>query len=287
MTTSFDRPLAIVAGGGSVPLHVAEAAIRDGRKVLVIGIEGEADQAIVDFPHEWFHWGQIGRLESLLADHGTRDVVLVGGVKTRPDFKRLKLDFRAVRILPEILSIVAKGDNTVLTGAIKFLERRGYSIVGAHEIAADLVAEVGTLTERQPRAAEMDDVGTAIAAARSIGLIDAGQAAAVVKGRVVALEAAEGTDAMIARVGDLRQRGRLKWSGRVGVLAKSSKPQQDLRVDMPTIGPQTITGVDLAGLAGIAIEAGKVMIIDRAETLALAKAAGIFIYAVEVPEAAK
>lgn len=287
MTTSFDRPLAIIAGGGSVPLHVAKVAICGGRKVLVIGIEGEADPAIADFPHDWFHWGQIGRLESLLADHGTRDVVLVGGVKARPDFKRLKLDFRAVRILPEILAIVAKGDNTVLTGAIKFLERRGYSIVGAHEIADDLVAEVGTLTEKQPRSGELDDAGTAILAARSIGFIDAGQAAVVVKGRVVALEAAEGTDAMLSRVGELRQSGRLKWSGRAGVLAKSAKPQQDLRVDMPTIGPKTITAVDLAGLAGIAIEAGRVMIVDRAETLARAKAAGIFIYAVETPEAAE
>lgn len=286
MQASSDRPLAIIAGGGSVPLHVAAAGLADGRKVLLVGIEGEADQRIADYPHAWFNWGQFGRLERLLAEHGTRDVVLVGGVRARPDFKRLKLDFGTVRVLPEVLTIIANGDNTVLTGIIRIFEARGYSVVGAHEVAADLVAGPGAVVGKTPRSGNLDDVRVAIAAARGIGVLDAGQAAVAVGGRVVALEAAEGTDAMLGRVASLREIGRIKWSGRAGVLAKCAKPQQDLRVDMPAIGPDTVAGAAAAGLAGIAIEAGQVMIVDRAETLRQAKELGLFIFAVDGKAAA-
>lgn len=280
-SSSSDRPLAVIAGGGSVPLHVARTALAAGRRVLVIGIAGEADQQISQYPHDWFQWGQLGHLEKLLGSQGESDVVLVGGVKVRPDFKSLKLDFGTVRVLPRILSFMASGDNTVLTGAIKLVESWGHTVVGAHEVATDLVADEGPLTDKKPRGNEITDVAVAFAAARAIGLIDAGQAAVAVNGRVVALEAAEGTDGVLDRIGELRERGRLKWSGRAGVLAKCPKPQQDLRVDMPTIGPETVAGVDSAGLAGIAIEAGRVMIVDRAETQKRANAAGIFVVAVD------
>lgn len=282
MTTPSDRPLAIIAGGGSVPLHVARAAVRDGRRVMIIGIEGEADQKISQFPHGWFQWGQLGHLEKLLAGHGKGDVVLIGGVKSRPDFRRLKLDFGTVRMLPKLVSLMAHGDNTVLNGAIGLVESWGHTVVGAHEVARDLVATAGALTRKSASTADLDDVKIAIAAARSIGQIDAGQAAVVVNGRIVALEAAEGTDGVLARIVSLRADGRLRWSGRAGVLAKCAKPQQDLRVDMPTIGPSTMAGVDAAGLAGVAVEAGRVMIVDREETLRRAEAAGVFVFAVDV-----
>jgi DUF1009 family protein len=282
VATPSNRPLAIIAGGGSVPVHVARAAIQDGRRVMVVGIEGEADETISEFPHDWFQWGQLGHLEKILSSHGKGDVVLIGGVKTRPDFKRLKLDFGAVRMLPTLVSLMANGDNTVLTGAIRLVESWGHTVVGAHEIAGDLVATAGALTDKPPRSDDLDDANRAMAAARAIGAIDAGQAAVAVDGRIVALEAAEGTDGVLARIVALRQGGRLKWRGRAGVLAKCPKPQQDLRVDMPTIGPSTVAGVDAAGLAGIAIEAGHVMIVEREETLRRAEATGVFIFAMKV-----
>lgn len=282
MATPSDRPLAIIAGGGSVPAHVARAAIRDGRRVMVVGIEGEADDTIAEFPHDWFQWGQLGHLEKILSNHGKGDVVLIGGVKTRPDFKRLKLDLGAVRMLPTLVSLMANGDNTVLIGAIRLVESWGHTVVGAHEIADDLVATAGALTDKHPRSDDMTDANRAMGAARAIGAIDAGQAAVAVNGRIVALEAAEGTDGVLARIAALRQSGRLKWRGRAGVLAKCPKPQQDLRVDMPTIGPSTVAGVGAAGLAGIAIEAGHVMLVEREETLHRAQATGVFIFAVEV-----
>jgi DUF1009 family protein len=249
---------------------------------MVVGIEGEAGEAISEFPHDWFQWGELGHLEKILSGHGKGDVVLIGGVKTRPDFKQLKLDFGTVRMLPMLVSLMASGDNTVLTGAIRVVESWGHKVVGAHEIAGDLVATAGALTDKRPRSDDLKDARRAMAAARAIGAIDAGQAAVAVNGRIVALEAAEGTDGVLARIAALRQSGRLKWSGRAGVLAKCPKPQQDLRVDMPTIGPSTVAGVDAAGLAGIAIEAGHVMLVEREEILRQAEAAGVFVFAVDI-----
>lgn len=252
---------------------------------MVFGIDGEADREISEFPHEWFQWGQLGSLEKQLASHGKGDVVLIGGVRTRPDFRQLKLDLRTVKLLPTLVSLMANGDNTVLTGAIGLVESWGYTVVGAHEIARDLVATAGALTAKTPRAGDLNDAEIALAAARSIGELDAGQAAVAANGRVVALEAAEGTDGVLSRVASLRADGRLRWRGRVGVLAKCAKPQQDLRVDMPAIGPSTVAAAGAAGLAGIAIEAGRVMIVDREETLRLADADRLFIYAVEGSDA--
>jgi DUF1009 family protein len=126
--------------------------------------------------------------------------------------------------------------------------------------------------------ADTRDAGQAMEAARAIGLLDIGQAAVAVGHRVVALEAAEGTDAMLGRIADMRAEGRLRWSGRRGVLVKRAKPQQDLRVDMPAIGPKTVEAVVRASLAGIVIEAGRVMIAERADTVAIAERTGTFIY---------
>jgi UDP-2,3-diacylglucosamine hydrolase len=284
MNASSDQPLAIIAGGGSVPLHVATSAAAAGRKVLILGIEGEADQGIAAFPHEWFAWGQIGRLERLLAGHGTREIVMVGGVKTRPDFKRLKVDFGTMRALPEIMALMTHGDNSLLTGVIKMLERRGYSVVGAHEVATDLVASRGIVGAKEPGPDDLSDAEIAMAAAREIGLLDAGQAAVVSEGKALALEGADGTDAMLERVAAQRRDEPASGRPRAGVLAKCAKPQQDLRVDMPTIGPATVVGAEAAGLAGIAIEAGRVMIVDRAETRRRADAAGLFILAANPEE---
>lgn len=270
-------PLTIIAGGGAVPVHVAEAAAAAGRPVMIIGLTGEADERIARFRHEWLKWGEIGRLESLMAAHGAKDVVLIGAVRSRPDFSNIKLDFGAVRILPEVLSLLANGDSDLLSGVIRIFDQRGYRIIGAHEVAPDLVAAAGPLGRRTPDKAGLRDAERAMRAARAIGLVDAGQAAVAVNGRVVALEAAEGTDAMIERVAELRARGRIKWSGRAGVLAKCAKPQQDLRVDMPAIGPKTAEAAIAAGLGGIAIEPGRVMIVERAELVRRADIEGLFV----------
>jgi DUF1009 family protein len=274
-------PLVILAAGGAVPYEVARAATAAGRKVLVIALQGESDPRLSAFPLASVKWGQIGHVQSLIERHGGRDIVLIGAVTRRPDFSAMGVDFGTLRLLPRILKSMVGGDDTVLGNLVKYLEESGQRVVGAHEVAPDLVAMPGPIAGPTVSASALADARVAMDAARAIGELDIGQAAVAVDLRVIALEAAEGTDAMLGRIESLRTQGRARWSGRAGVLAKRSKPQQDLRVDMPAIGPRTVEAVAKAGLAGIVIEPGRVMIAERPETVALAQRTGTFIYADE------
>jgi DUF1009 family protein len=274
------EPLAIIAAGGNVPFEVATAAAAQGRPILIIGLDGVADERLRSFPFEALKWGQMGRLEQLLAANGTRDIVLIGAVDRRPDFTSIGLDFGTLKYLPRLIKAMAAGDDSVLGSFVKALEEKGYRVVGAHEVAPALIAGAGLVAGPSPSQSDREDAALALVAARAIGALDIGQGAVAVGGRVVALEAAEGTDAMLERVVALRDIGRVKWKGRAGALAKRSKPQQDIRVDMPAVGPHTVERVARAGLAGIAIEPGRVLIAERAETLRLATETGTFIYAV-------
>lgn len=284
---SHSAPLSIIAGGGEVPLIVARAARAAGRPVQIIGIDGEAGAGIAEFPHHWQKWGQLGSVLDLLSAHGNQ-VVIVGSVSGRPDFRNIGLDMSTVKLLPEILSVMAGGgDDSILSGAVKILEKRGFRVLGAHEIATDLVAGVGCLTRKRSSDIDHTDAVAAAEAAHAIGRLDAGQAAVAIGGHIVALEGSEGTDAMLARVKQLRESKRIGWRGRAGVLAKFSKPQQDLRVDMPAIGPRTVDAVAEAGLAGIFVEAGRVMLVQRPEIIARADEAGIFVVAGAAPTETK
>lgn len=281
--TGTGEPLVILAAGGRVPIEVAAAAHAAGRDVLVVGLEGEVDEGIRAFRHEIAKWGQIGRIEALIQAHRARELVLIGTVTRRPDFGQMAVDFGTLRYLPKLIKSMFGGDDTVLATFARHIEERGYRIVGAHEVAPALVAQPGAVAGEAPRGEVLADAVLALKAARAIGGLDAGQAAVALRGRIAALEAAEGTDAMIARVASLHTDGRLKWSGRAGVVGKCAKPQQDLRLDMPAIGPRTIEAVAAAGLAGIAIEARRVMIVERAATIAAAARTGTFIFATDVP----
>lgn len=272
-------PLVIVAAGGSLPFEVADAATKAGRRILVVALEGDVDPRLSQFPMQRVKWGQVGRIESLIAEIGARELVFIGAVDKRPDFSSIGVDLGTLKLMPFILRSLVGGDDTVLSNLVSFFEQRGVRVVGAHEVAPSLVAVAGQVAGPRINSAAMAEVRVAMEAARAIGALDIGQAAVALGSRVVALEAAEGTDAMIERVAGLKQSGRVKWSGRAGVLAKRSKPQQDLRMDMPAIGPRTVAAVARAGLAGIVIEAGRVLIADRAATVAEAERTGTFIFA--------
>lgn len=273
------RPtLGVIAGGGAVPLVVAAAARDAGRPVCVFAIVGEADRAVEAFAHHWVRWGEIGRLFDLLVREKVSDVVICGAVN-RPDFTAIRVDLGAMLSLPKILSLMVGGDDTVLKNVVRFFEDRNYRVLGAHEIAPSLVATAGVLGRHKPDTAAMLDIARGYEAAGLLGALDIGQAVVAVGGRVVGVEGIEGTDELIARIADLRKRGRLKGAAREGVLVKAAKPQQDLRVDMPTIGPRTVDAAAAAGLAGIAVEAGRVMIVDRAATVAAADKAKLFLAA--------
>lgn len=273
------RPtLGIVAGGGAVPLTVAAAAAAEGRPVCVFAIVGEADKRIEGFPHHWVRWGEIGRLFDLLVREKVGDIVIAGSV-SRPDFTSIRVDLGAVLSLPKILSLMVGGDDTVLKNVVRFFEDRNYRVIGAHEVAPDLVSAAGVLGRFRPDDDARLDMERGFEAARVLGLLDIGQAVIAIGGRVVGVEGVEGTDELIARIAELKRRGRIKGGGRQGVLVKAAKPQQDLRVDMPTIGPRTIETAAAAGLAGVAVEAGRVMIVDRAATIAAADKVKLFLAA--------
>lgn len=294
MTSASQRPdaakpaapvgaLAILAGEGALPVQVAAAAAAQGRKVLVVALEGPFDERLRAFDLEVVKWGQIGLLQDLCKRRGVTEIALAGSVTKRPDFRSIRLDMGAVRLLPRLLKGVVGGDDSALGFVAKLIEEMGYRVVGPYEVAPDLVAEGGAVAGPPMPNDLAEDVVCAMRAAKAIGALDAGQAAVSVSGRIAALEAAEGTDAMIHRVGALHADGRVKWRGRGGVLAKCAKPQQDLRLDMPAIGALTVEAVARAELAGIAIEAGRVMIVDRAETAAAAERTGTFVVAVDGP----
>ena len=275
-----DQPLAILAGGGALPLEVAEAARASGRRVVVVGIRGEADPVIEALGAQWVEWGQVGRLLDLLAAEQCRDLLLVGGVVRRPDFRSVASDFGTVRRLPKILAALSGGDDGLLRRVIGLLESEGLRVLSVLDVAPALVLATGAIGRRSPDAAHRADIGRGLSLLAALGPFDVGQAAIVAGGRIVAIEGAEGTDALIDRYRSVRNAGRVARDAH-GVLVKASKPQQDRRVDLPVIGPETVRRAADAGLAGIAAESGRVLVVRRQETRAAADAVGIFVVGVE------
>jgi DUF1009 family protein len=271
-----EGPLAIIAGGGTLPCTLADAALAQGRAVHILGIRGEADESIARFPHTWLKWGEIGKLLTTLEDKGCRDLVIIGAVK-RPDLANVRFDFGAIKNLPFLLGLGVGGDDHVLSSVVRFLEGKGYRVYGAGEIAPELLAVEGTLGAKAPSQDDRDDIEAGFRLVSALGRFDVGQAAVVVKGRVLAVEAAEGTDAMLARCAELRKGSGGRRRGLGGVLIKAPKPGQEERVDLPAIGPDTVKRAAKAGLAGIAIAAGRVLIADRAATIAAADEHGLFL----------
>ena len=269
-------PLAIVCGGGRFPLEVARAAADAGRPPFLVGLIGAADPAIENFPHVWLSVGQIGKLFSELRAHKIAEVALIGAL-TRPEFSELRFDWGAIKRAPELAIAFRGGDNQLLAGVASIFEREGLRVVGVHEIAPALLAPIGPIGRRAPAAAAEADIRAGAALLAALSPFDAGQGAVVADGRVVAIEAAEGTDAMLARVAQLRETRRLRFSGPAGVFVKAPKRGQDLRFDMPAIGPQTVAAAAKAQLQGVAVAAGAALIADRDEVARAADAASLFV----------
>jgi DUF1009 family protein len=255
---------------------VADAAAARGLPLHIVGISGEASRAIELYPHTWVKWGEVGKLFTALDKHGCRDLVIIGAV-TRPDLAHVKFDFGAIRNLPFLVSLGMGGDDHVLSGIVRFLEGKGYRVHGADDVAPELSAAEGVLGKLAPSADDRADVALGFEVVRALGALDVGQAAVVAKGYVVAVEAAEGTDAMLERCAELRRTGRARGRGLAGVLVKAPKPGQEERVDLPTIGPETVGRAAAARLAGIAIAAGQVLMVERAATIEAADLHGLFL----------
>ena len=273
--------LAIIAGSGSLPLYVAIAARSAGEDPLIIRLKDEADLDWSQFESASISVGDVKGLGLLLSHHGIDRVGLSGGVARRPEWREIRPNLTMIAKMPSIIrTLLSGGDDTVLQMVIGLIEAQGVRVIGAHEIAPRLLATTGPLGKIKPTDDDRKDIVKAARAALALGVLDVGQGAVSVSGRIVALEGVEGTDGMLERVADLRTAGRISQR-RKGVLVKLCKPQQDIRADLPTIGPSTVENASMAGLAGIAVEAGRAFILDREAMLKAADEAGLFVCGID------
>jgi len=264
-------PLGIIAGGGPLPARVAAAATAANRPVYLVALDGYADTSLIaQYPHAPARLGAAGQILRLLRDAQCQDIVLVGPVK-RPSLLHLRPDAEGARLLARIGRAAFAGDDGFLAAIVKILGEEGFRVVGAHEILTEALGPKGLLTRAHPDATALEDIARAIPVLRALGAVDVGQGCVVQQGIVLAVEAIEGTDAMLARAAALAR------PGPGGVLVKMVKPGQDRRADLPTIGPRTIDAAYAAGLRGVAFEAGGTLFTDRAACIEQADQAGLFL----------
>jgi DUF1009 family protein len=261
----------ILAGGGPLPGQVAHAALAAGKQVFLVGLAGFAEAKILaPFPHAMVRLGAAGKILELLRGHGCRDLVLVGPVR-RPSLLDLRPDAVGTKILARIGRAAFAGDDGLLAAVIRVLSDEGFSVLGAHEIVREVLAPAGLLGRVAPDGLMMADISRGVAVVRALGGVDVGQACVVQQGIVLAVEAIEGTDAMLARSAPLAR------PGPGGVLVKLVKPGQDRRTDLPTIGPATVREAARAGLVGIAFEANGTILTERQAMIETADNAGLFL----------
>jgi UDP-2,3-diacylglucosamine hydrolase len=276
-TSAGEGPLAIICGGGALPLAVADAVMRRGRRVVLFPVRGWVDpRAVERYPHHFITIGQLGRFIRLAADAGCRDIVMIGRVQ-RPALRHIRLDWQTIRELPRITAMFRGGDDHLLSGLGRLVEDHGFRLLGAHEVAPDVLMPQGPIGRRMPSERDRADIVRGLAILAAMGPFDIGQAVVVADNYVLAVEAVEGTDGMLARIAELRGEGRIGKPIGTGVLVKAPKPAQDRRLDLPTIGPQTVASVARAGLAGIAVVSGAAVIAEAAKVAAAADTAGIFV----------
>lgn len=267
--------LGVIAGGGDLPKHVINAAKSDGHDVTTITLKGFADT--FDLKGR-VHAGvaEYGKMVKALKNAKCTHVCFVG-IVTRPDFKTLKPDLRAMRHMPGAIKAAKKGDDALMRYLLSLFEKEGFEIVAPQDVCTSLLLPEGTLGAVNINTSHSEDIRKACEIASKIGALDIGQGAIVARGVVLAVEAQEGTDRMLDRINDLPKNIRGTIENREGVLAKMLKPGQEARVDLPTIGPVTVQKAAEAGLAGIVAEGGRAFVIDREKVIELADASGLFV----------
>lgn len=274
--------LGLIAGGGGLPVSLADHCVAEGRPFFVIRLRGFADQAMMAYPGAEAGIAELGRVFEHLKREGCTAICMAGLVK-RPDFAALKPDLRGLRMLPGAIAAATKGDDALLRFILGEFEREGFAIEGADVVARDLPLGEGPLGRHAPAEAHRADIALAVRVAEAMGALDIGQAAVVAGGIVLAVEAQEGTDHMLARTAELPPAIRGTDEGRLGVLIKWPKPIQDRRIDLPVVGVKTIEGAAACGLAGVVVQAGAALVIDRTAVIASADRLGLFVVGLPKP----
>jgi UDP-2,3-diacylglucosamine hydrolase len=265
--------LGIIAGAGGLPRRIVESCHASGRDVFILALQGAAEPATVaGVPHAWCRMGAAAKGLGLLRDNGVTDLVLAGSIR-RPTLAAIRPDWRAAKFFAKV-GYRLLGDDGLLSAVVKELEIEGFRLVGAHELLDATAVPEGPVGRLRPDADADADIKRGIELARAIGVLDVGQAVVVQQGLVLGVEAIEGTDALLRRCAGLKR------EGVGGVLVKLAKPQQESRIDRPTIGARTVATAAEAGLRGIAVEAGATLMLDREAVIRTADEAGLFVVGV-------
>ena len=272
--------LGIVAGRGALPRLIAEDCARRGRPYRVVVLEGVDLDWLDGHPALAAAFERPGRLFAALRAAGCGAVTFAGGI-VRPRLRPLRFDMKMWRLAPGLLGAVRGGDDATLRAVAAMFEAAGFRVEAAQTLLPELPAAAGVHSRALPSDRDRADAARAAAIVAALGAADVGQAAVVAQGVCLGLESIQGTDALLDFVARTGAAFRADPDGAKGVLFKGPKPGQDRRVDLPAIGPDTLRAAAAAGLAGVVVEAGGVMILDHAATVAAADEAGLFLWARE------
>jgi DUF1009 family protein len=269
-------PVGIIAGRGTLPVEIAEGARRGGRRVVCVNV-AEADPRLGDVADECaaVPLGHLGAVVERFRSRGVREIVLAGKVDKLAAAGAVSLDALGMAVAGRLTDF---GDASILAALVGALEASGFVVAPQTRYAPHLVAAPGILGRRTPAADEQADIAFGARVARAAAALDIGQAVAVRRGMVLAVEAVEGTDAMIARAG-AHTRG--------AVVVKVGRPRQDPRYDLPAVGPATVAALAAAGAAVLAVEAERTLLLERGRLIGEADAAGIAVVAVPAPAEAE
>lgn len=263
--------IGIIAGGGHLPFLLRDACIQKQQPYFILALQDQADPALCEgHPHAWIRLGAVGTGLKALHDANATAVVLGGAVK-RPSWCALRPDKTALKWLAK-MGQKSFGDDGILSGIVRGFEKEGFKVIHVHDVLPGTIVKPGVLGVHLPTSLEQQDIERGIKVAKQLGILDIGQAVVVEEGIILAVEAIEGTQAMLERCYPLKR------TAKGGVLVKACKPQQEKRVDLPSIGPDTITQAAACGLRGIAVEAYDSLILHMEETIKKANDMGLFVY---------
>ncbi|MGV7216678.1 LpxI family protein [Bradyrhizobium sp. UFLA05-112] len=273
----ISSPVGVIAGGGAMPFAVAESLAARGIAPVLFPLRGACDPVQVEkFRHRWISVGQLGRAMRLFREEGCRDLIFIGTLM-RPSLSEVRFDLKTLRLLGHVVRAFRGGDDHLLSGVGRMLEQDGFRMVGIKDVAPDLLMPEGCITRAWPADNARSDIERGRAVLAALSPFDIGQAVVVIDGHVVAVEDIEGTDGLLQRVARLRSEGRIRAARGRGVLVKAPKSGQDLRFDLPTIGPRTVEGAASAGLSGIAVIAGNTIAAEPQAMIERADANYLFV----------
>jgi DUF1009 family protein len=273
----ISSPIGLIAAGGVMPFAVADSLVARGLNPVLFALKGACDPVrVARFRHHWISVGQVGRAVKLFRSENCRDLVFIGTL-VRPALSEIRLDWGTLRVIGRVWAAFRGGDDHLLSGIGRILEQDGFRMVGIRDVAPELLMPEGCITRAAPDQSAAADIARGRDVLRALSPFDIGQAVIVIDGHVVGVEDIEGTDGLLARVAHLRAEGRIRAKAARGVLVKAPKSTQDLRFDLPTIGPRTIEGAAKARLAGVAIVAGNTIVVEPQTMIEAADAAGLFV----------